>query len=95
MFWSKRLHVLLSAAVKAESAEVVITKEMEEQEKLAMEEGERKEKAMMEQVWGHRERAMMEQVSRLSHSRAERYFKDRLRHIGPTELVTSASLRHD
>lgn len=37
--------------MKAEGAEVVITKEMEEEEKLAMEEGERKEKAMMEQVW--------------------------------------------
>lgn len=41
---------MCSGPVKAESAEVVITKEMEELEKLAMEEGERKEKAMMEQV---------------------------------------------
>lgn len=41
---------LSTAPVKAEGAEVVITKEMEEEEKLAMEEGERKEKAMMERV---------------------------------------------
>lgn len=36
--------------VKAESAGVVITKEMEQEEKQLMEEGEKKEKEMMEKV---------------------------------------------
>lgn len=37
-------------SVKPETPEVVITKEMEEEEKQLMEEGERKEKEMMEKV---------------------------------------------
>ena len=44
------VYVYTTASVKAEGTEVVVTKEMEEEQKLAMDEGERKEKAMMEQV---------------------------------------------
>ena len=40
------VYVFTTTSVKAEGTEVVVTKE----QKLAMEEGERKEKAMMEQV---------------------------------------------
>lgn len=44
---------MAAASVKAEDGvpEVVITKEMEEEEKQLMEEGERKEKEMMEKVF--------------------------------------------
>lgn len=37
--------------MKAESSEVIITKEMEEEEKMAMEQGEKKEKELMDEVW--------------------------------------------
>ncbi|XP_012672535.1 lymphoid-specific helicase [Clupea harengus] len=56
------------ASVKAEGTEVVVTKEMEEEQKLAMDEGERKEKAMMEQARQTWERETKEmRFKRLQH----------------------------
>ncbi|KAG5266289.1 hypothetical protein AALO_G00229330 [Alosa alosa] len=56
------------APVKVEGAEVVITKEMEEEEKLAMEDGQRKEKAMMEEARQNWEKETKEmRFKRLQH----------------------------
>ncbi|XP_063048212.1 lymphoid-specific helicase [Engraulis encrasicolus] len=56
------------ASVKAESSEVIITKEMEEEEKMAMEQGEKKEKELMDeakQAWQMESKEM--RLKRLQH----------------------------